>query len=130
MRKSLIYGLNSLWYFFSNVLKYSLTYNLRLNTVSWAQWISVLTYCIHSIYCHVLFKCIYYKMGHAQALQITKEFALWAYFSMNCINLMISSSFPLSFTKHSSSRRYYSNVKRLFKQKWKRGSIELESSLF
>lgn len=52
---------------------------------SWAQWISLSTYCVCSIWCRVLFKCIYYEMGHAQALQIGREVALWADFSMNYI---------------------------------------------
>lgn len=96
---------------------------------SWAQWTSASTYCICSIWCHVLFKCIYYKMGHAQALQITKEVALRADFSMNCINLMISSSFPFSFTEHPGTSHYHGNLERLFKQKWERDSTELASSL-
>lgn len=52
---------------------------------SWTQWISLSPICIYSIYCHVLFKCTYYKMGQGQALQIAKEVALWADFSVNCI---------------------------------------------
>lgn len=67
-------------------------------------------------------------MGQGQALQIAKEVALWADFSVNCIthDLLL---LPLSFTEHPSTRRYYSNVEILFKQKWKRDSTELSTSL-
>lgn len=62
-------------------------------------------------------------------MQIAKEVALWADFSMNYINLMISSSSLLSFIEHPGTRCYHSNIERLLKQKWERHSTELLSSL-
>ena len=40
---------------------------------------------IASILYIVMYYLNAYKVGHAQALQITKEVALWADFSINCI---------------------------------------------
>lgn len=84
MNQCLIRGPNSSLYFFFKCLKI-LAFNLIFNTVS------ISAYCICSICHHVLFKGNYYKMRHAQALQITEEVALWADSSPNCVSLMIPS---------------------------------------
>ena len=38
--------------------------------------------------------------------------------SLSTASLMLPSSFPLAFTELPGTRRYYSNMERLFKQKW------------
>lgn len=114
---------------FSNVLKYLHTYNLRLNAVFLDSM--DLSFCV---FVSILYIVMYYlntlviKWDRDKLCRLPKRLPSGQIFLWTA-SLMISSSSPLSFKEHSGTRCYYSNMEILFKQKWKRDSTELSSSL-
>ena len=112
MRKSVIYGLNS-------VLKYSLTYNLILNAVflgsiaPFQHIVSVLYSVMYYLNAFIM-KWDMHKLCRLPKRLPSGQIFLWT------ASLMISSSFPLSFTEHPDARHCHSNIERLFKQKWEK----------
>lgn len=99
-----------------------LTFNLILNSLRGLGELSFsILHLIYMLSC--LFKGNYYKMGHAQALQITEEAALWEDSSLNIVYLMISSHCHLQSICVPSITIV---TERSFRQKWETDSAELQ----